>query len=63
MKEFKFHIPVEGLFTIPIVAEDVKSAIEILLEKKEQLGICPLGKLDLKIEDALVIEANPKTVS
>lgn len=63
MKEFKFHIPVEGLFTIPIVAEDVKSAIEILLEKKEQLGIYPLGKLDLKIEDALVIEANPKTIS
>ena len=63
MKEFKFHIPVEGLFTIPIVAEDVKSAIDILLEKKEQLGICPLEKLDLKIEDALVIEANPKTIN
>ena len=49
MKEFKFHIPVEGLFTIPIVAEDVKSALEILLEKREEFGIHPLGKLELKV--------------
>ena len=63
MKEFKFHIPIEGLFTIPIVAEDVKSALNILLEKKEELGIHPLGKIDLKVEDALVIEANPKIIS
>ena len=63
MKEFKFHIPVEGLFTIPIVAEDVKSALEILLEKREEFGIHPLGKLELKVEDALVIEANPKIVN
>ena len=63
MKQFKFHIPVEGLFSIPIIAEDVQSAIKILLEKKEEFGIHPLGKIELKVEDALVIESNPKIVS
>lgn len=52
MKEFKFHIPVEGMFTIPIIAEDVNSAIEILLSQKEAICEHQLGKLDLKIEDA-----------
>lgn len=63
MKQFKFHIPVEGLFSILITAEDVQSAIKILLEKKEEFGIHPLGKIELKVEDALVIESNPKIVS
>lgn len=63
MKEFKFHIPVEGMFTIPIVAEDVNSAIEILLSQKEAICEHQLGKLDLKIEDALAVEANPKIIS
>ena len=63
MKEFKFHIPVEGLFTIPIVAEDVASALNILLDKREGFGLHHLGKLDLKVEDALVTESNSKIVS
>lgn len=63
MKEFKFHVPVEGLITIPIVANDVKEAIEILIEKQSAFEQHPMGHLNLKIEDALAIEANPKIVS
>lgn len=63
MKEFKFHVPVEGLITIPIVANDVKEAVEILIEKQSAFEQHPMGHLNLKIEDALVIEANPKIVS
>lgn len=63
MKEFKFHIPVDGLLSIPIVADTVEEALEILLDKKEVYEKHPLGNLNLKIEDALAIEANPKIVS
>lgn len=63
MKEFKFHIPVDGLLSISICADDVKEAIEILLDKKETFEKHPLGTLNLKIEDALAVEANPKIVS
>lgn len=63
MKEFKFHVPVEGLITIPIVANDVKEAVEILIEKQSAFEQHPMGHLNLKIEDALAIEANPKIVS
>lgn len=63
MKEFKFHIPVDGLLSISICADDVKEAIEILLDKKETFEKHPLGTLNLKIEDALAVEANPKVVS
>ena len=63
MKEFKFHVPVDGLITIPIVAEDVKQALEILIEKQEVFEKHPMGHLNLKLDEALAIEANPKTVS
>ena len=63
MKEFKFHIPVDGLLSISICADDVKEALEILLSKKETFEKHPLGTLNLKIEDALAVEANPKIVS
>ena len=63
MKEFKFHIPVDGLLSISICAEDVKEALEILIDKKEMYEKHPLGNLNLKIEDALAVEANPKIVS
>lgn len=63
MKEFKFHIPVDGLLSISICADDVKEALEILLDKKETFEKHPFGTLNLKIEDALAIEANPKIVS
>jgi hypothetical protein len=63
MKEFKFHIPVDGLLSIPIVADTVEEALEILLSKKDVYEHHPLGNLNLKIEDALAVEANPKIVS
>ena len=63
MKEFKFHVPVEGLLTIPIVADSVEEALQILLDKKDAYEKHPMGKIELKIEDALAIEANPKIVS
>ena len=63
MKEFKFHIPIDGLLSISICADDVKEALEILLNKKEAYEKHPFGTLNLKIEDALAVEANPKIVS
>ena len=63
MKEFKFHIPVDGLLSISIVADSVEDAVNILLEKKSSFEQHPLGQLNLKIEDALAVEANPKIVS
>ena len=63
MKEFKFHVPVEGLLTIKIVADSVEEALQILLDKKDAYSHHPLGQLELKLEDALAIEANPKIVS
>lgn len=63
MKEFKFHVPVDGLLSISICADDVKEALEILLDKKEVYEKHPFGTLNLKIEDALAVEANPKIVS
>lgn len=63
MKEFKFHIPVDGLLTISICAGNVKEALEILLDKKEMYERHPFGNLNLKLEDALAVEANPKIVS
>lgn len=63
MKEFKFHVPVDGLLSISVYADNVKEALEILLSKKETFEKHPLGTLNLKIEDALAVEANPKIVS
>ena len=63
MKEFKFHVPVDGLLSISICADDVKEALEILLNKKEAYEKHSFGTLNLKIEDALAVEANPKIVS
>ena len=63
MKEFKFYVPVDGLLSISICADDVKEALEILLNKKEAYEKHPFGTLNLKIEDALAVEANPKIVS
>ena len=63
MKEFKFHVPVDGMLSISICADDVKEALEILLDKKEVYEKHPLGNLNLKFEDALAVEANPKIVS
>lgn len=63
MKEFKFHVPVDGMLSISICADDVKEALEILLNKKEAYEKHPFGTLNLKIEDALAVEANPKIVS
>lgn len=63
MKEFKFHVPVDGLLSISICADTVEEALEILLNKKEAYEKHPFGTLNLKIEDALAVEANPKIVS
>ena len=63
MKEFKFHVPVDGMLSISICADNVEEALEILLNKKEAYEKHPFGTLNLKIEDALAVEANPKIVS
>lgn len=63
MKEFKFHIPVDGMLSIPIVAETVEEALNILMDKQDIFEKHPMGHLNLKLDEALAIEANPKIVS
>lgn len=61
-KEYKFRIPVEGIITVSIPANDPEEAINILIEKQEEYTKHPLGKLELLLEDAIVIE-NSKIVN
>lgn len=63
MKEFKFHIPVDGMLSIPIVAETVEEALNILIDKQDVFEKHPMGHLNLKLDEALAVEANPKIVS
>ena len=63
MKEFKFHIPVDGMLSIPIVAETIEEALNILIDKQDVFEKHPMGHLNLKLDEALAVEANPKIVS
>jgi hypothetical protein len=63
MKEFKIHVPVDGLLTIKICAENVQEAIDLLIDRKEDFEHHPFGHLNLILEDVLAIESNPKIIS
>lgn len=63
MKEFKFHIPVNGMIHVPIVAESLEQAIQIVIDKKEQLEHHPMGQLELLLDQVLAMDPEPKIVS
>lgn len=61
MQEFRLSIPVTGMITIPVTAESIDEAINILLKKQPDLERHPMGKLDLEIDKIIVIPVEPKT--
>lgn len=54
MKEFVFHVPVRGIITVKIVSDDAKEAVEIFLDKQEQILQHPAGKLEAIMEDVII---------
>lgn len=61
MQEFKLSIPITGMITVPISADSVEEAIDILLEKQPDLERHPMGKLNLEVDNIIVIPVEPKT--
>lgn len=61
MQEFRLSIPVTGMITVPISAESIEEAIDILLKKQSDLEMHPMGKLNLEIDNIIVIPVEPKT--
>lgn len=61
MQEFRLSIPVTGMITVPIGAESIEEAINILLKKQPDLERHPMGKLNLEINNIIVIPIEPKT--
>lgn len=61
MQEFRLSIPVTGMVSISISAESVEEAIDILLEKQPDLERHPMGKLNLEVDNIIVIPVEPKT--
>ena len=61
MQEFRLSIPVTGMITVPISADSIEEAIDILLKKQPDLERHPMGKLNLEIDNIIVIPIEPKT--
>ena len=53
MKEFKFHVPVDGILSISICADDVKEALEILRANGEDAYV--IGEI-IEAEDKIILE-------
>ena len=61
MQEFRLSVPVIGMITVPIGAESIEEAIDILLKKQPDLERHPMGKLNLEIDKIIVIPVEPNT--
>lgn len=61
MQEFRLSIPVTGMITVPVTAESIEEAVDILLEKQSDLERHPMGKLNLEVDKIIVIPVEPKT--
>lgn len=61
MQEFRLSIPVTGMITISISTESIDEAIDILLKKQPDLERHPMGKLNLEVDNIIVIPIEPKT--
>ena len=56
MKEYNLIVPVIGTIQLSICAEDVEEALEILLDKQEDLERLPYGHLEMELSKIIVIE-------
>lgn len=56
MQEFRLSIPVTGMITVPVTAESIEEAVDILLEKQSDLERHPMGKLNLEVDKIIVID-------
>ena len=61
MQEIRLSIPVIGMITVPISADSIEEAIDILLKKQPDLERHPMGKLNLEVNNIIVIPVEPKT--
>ena len=61
MQEFRLSIPITGMITVPVTAESIDEAIDILLKKQPDLERHPMGKLNLEVDKIIVIPVEPKT--
>ena len=61
MQEFRLSIPITGMITVPVAAESIDEAIDILLKKQSDLERHPMGKLNLEVDKIIVIPVEPKT--
>lgn len=61
MQEFRLSIPVTGMITVPVAAESIDEAIDILLKKQPDLERHPMGRLNLEVDNIIVIPVEPKT--
>ena len=55
MNEYKIIIPIDGAITLNVVAETIEDAVNIILTKQEELEKHPNGKLNLKLDNVIVI--------
>lgn len=56
MKEYNLIVPVIGTVQLLICAEDAEEALEILLDKQEDLERLPYGHLEMELSKIIVIE-------
>ena len=63
MQEFRLSIPVTGMITVPIGAESIEEAIDILLKKQPDLERHPMGKLNLEIDKIIVVPVESNTIN
>lgn len=59
MNEYKIIVPIDGAITLDVIAETIEDAVDILLEKQEILEKHPNGKLNLKLNNVIIIPNEP----
>lgn len=62
MQDFRLIVPINGAITLNVVAESIETAIDVLLQKQEEIENHPYGKLNLELDKVLAIPVNPKTL-
>lgn len=63
MQEFRISIPVNGMINLSVCAESLQEAINIVIEKQDELETIPNGSLNLELNSVIVIPIEPKTFS
>lgn len=63
MEGYKLIIPISGAITLDVVADSLEEAIDILLQKQEELEKHPLCKLNLELDKVVAIPTEPKILN